>query len=113
MKITGNESNTYILKELGNRLKEIRVNAGITQEEMSERSGLSLSSVRRIENGDNVKIENILNIMRALSLIGNLEVVIPEQIMSPSMNLDVGKKRQRAVSKKKNTNSEWKWGEDK
>lgn len=114
MKITGNESNFLILKELGSRIKDMRIKAGITRDDMCELSGLSISSIKRIENGENVKIETILNVMRVLSVLGNLEIIIPEQVMTPSMQLDEGKKRQRAYSAKvKEKAAEWKWGEDK
>ncbi len=114
MRITGKENNILILKELGNRLKEMRINAGITQAQMCKLSGLSHSTIQRIESGDNVKIETILNVMRTLSILENLEVVIPEQRMSPTMNLDQKKKRQRvSVKKQTKEETEWRWGEDK
>lgn len=114
MRITGKESNTFILKELGTRLRDMRVNAGITQEGMCELTGLSHSSIRRIENGENVKIETILNLLRELSILGNIELLVPEQEMSPSQNYDYGKRKQRAYpSAVKEKDVAWKWGEDK
>ena len=67
MKIYGTESNDYILKEFGKRIQDTRISVTMTQRELAERAGVSLSTMERIENGDNVKIENILNVMRALS----------------------------------------------
>ena len=75
MKIHGTESNDYILKELGKRIQDIRISVAITQRELAERAGVSPSTMERIENGENVKIENILNVMRALSLLNNLDIV--------------------------------------
>ena len=39
-------------KELAQRIKELRNRKGFSQEELSERTGLSLRTVQRIENGE-------------------------------------------------------------
>lgn len=114
MRITGIENNQRIMVELGERLKDNRILMPLTQKEMAERAGVSLRTVERIENGENVKIENILNYLRALNIIQNLEVVIPEQKVMPTDIHDNGKKRSRATSakKQKESNNEWKWGDE-
>ncbi len=38
--------------ELANRIKELRTRKGFSQEELSERTGLSLRTIQRIENGE-------------------------------------------------------------
>lgn len=38
--------------ELTNRIKELRTRRGFSQEELSERTGLSLRTIQRIENGE-------------------------------------------------------------
>ena len=63
MKIYGTESNDYILKELGKRIQDIRISVTITQRELAERAGVSPSTMERIENGENVKIENIMSVI--------------------------------------------------
>jgi transcriptional regulator with XRE-family HTH domain len=39
-------------KELAKRIKELRTRKGFSQEELSEKSGLSLRTIQRIENGE-------------------------------------------------------------
>ncbi len=39
-------------KELAKRIKELRSRKGFSQEELSEKSGLSLRTIQRIENGE-------------------------------------------------------------
>ena len=39
-------------KELAQKIKKLRVRKGFSQEELSERSGLSLRTIQRIENGE-------------------------------------------------------------
>jgi len=38
--------------ELANRMKELRTRKGFSQEELSEKTGLSLRTIQRIENGE-------------------------------------------------------------
>jgi len=38
--------------ELANRIKEFRTRRGVSQEELSEKTGLSLRTIQRIENGE-------------------------------------------------------------
>ena len=38
--------------ELANRIKELRTRKGFSQEELSEKTGLSLRTIQRIENGE-------------------------------------------------------------
>ena len=38
--------------ELARRIKELRNRKGFSQEELSEKSGLSLRTIQRIENGE-------------------------------------------------------------
>ncbi|MGA6158703.1 helix-turn-helix domain-containing protein [Stenotrophomonas sp. NPDC087984] len=39
------------MDELGTLLRPLRVRAGLTQEELSARSGVSISTIRRLETG--------------------------------------------------------------
>ena len=113
MRITGYENNETLLKELGQRIKDARIATNYSQSEMAERSGVALSTLARIERGEGVTIENILNVLRALGVLSNLEVVLPEQTVKPTDIADCKPKRRR-VSKDRNKSakSDWIWGED-
>ena len=63
MRITGYESEWIILKELGNRIKQHRIALNITQAELANRCGISMSTEVRIENGEDSKISNLIKIM--------------------------------------------------
>lgn len=115
MKIFGTESNEQILKELGQRLKDTRIALSYTQKEMADRAGISPKTIERIEGGENVRIENLVNLLRAMNLLQNMEILVPEQTILPTEIFDYGKKRQRVVpAKGKDTvNGTWQWGDDK
>ncbi|HEY6803740.1 MAG TPA: helix-turn-helix transcriptional regulator [Pyrinomonadaceae bacterium] len=54
---------------LGNNLRRIRHEAGISQEELADRANLHRTYVSSIERGErNVSVENIFAIARALSV---------------------------------------------
>ena len=100
MKIKEYDNNDIIRKELGQRLKDIRIGSALRQEDIVRVTGLSASTVNRIEAGAPVNVDNVLSFMRALGLIPNLNACIPEQEVSPLDLVDIGHKRQRASKKK-------------
>lgn len=113
MKLYGTENNEFIMKEVGNRIQSTRIAMSLTQKEMALRAGISARTVERIENGENVKVDNILNILRTLRLLENIDLLISEQEVSPSELYQHRKKRKRATSKqKKEKESDWKWGDE-
>ena len=113
MRITGYENEIVILKELGDRIKEYRITLNITQSELAEKCGISTSTEKRIENGDDVKLSNVIRVMMGLGIAENLDILIPEG--QPSFKAIFEKKptrkRARQVNDKKGTT--WVWGEDK
>ena len=67
------------------------------------------------KDAENVKIENILNVLRALSLLANFDVLVPEQEIVPTIVIERRVKRQRVRHKKANEDKieiEWKWGDE-
>ena len=102
-------------EKIGKFICELRKEKNLTQKELAERSGVSASTMERIEKGENVKIENILNVLRALSLLANFDVLVPEQEIVPTIVIERRVKRQRVRHKKANEDKieiEWKWGDE-
>lgn len=111
MKIQGNENNLYLLKELGNRIKDTRIALSMTRAELAVKSGVSLKTMERIESGENIKIENLLNVLRSLELLKNLDVLVPEQ--ESLFYKETKAKRYRASkSGKVAEDVTWKWGDE-
>lgn len=113
MKITGNESEQLILKEIGERIKQQRIAMNITQAELSEMCGVSLSTEQRIENGVDSKFSNYIKILSALNISANLDILIPEAQRNLKDYFEEKPARQRAKSGKAKSNTGWVWGEDK
>ncbi len=58
-----------IYKETGKRIREIRIQAGITQEKLAELSGVSSNFISQIERGRNkCSLETINNLSKALNV---------------------------------------------
>ena len=59
-------------KNFGKILRDFRVKHKLTQEELSEKLGISLKYISRIENGNNgVKTQTLINYMNILGITPN------------------------------------------
>lgn len=65
-----NISKSDVDKIFGKILRDYRVKAGFTQEELAEKIGISLKYISRIENGNNgVKTQTLIKYMNVLGLL--------------------------------------------
>ena len=103
------------LKDLGHRIERYRLNRNITQAQLAREAGVSKRTVIRVEQGHSVQMANFLRIIAVLGLAEQLELMIPEPLISPIQQLALqGKQRQRASSPKSHENEqqEWRWDDD-
>ena len=82
--------NIYILTdiELGNRIgvkiKTVRLKQNMSQDERADKSGVSISTIKRMEDGEVKTLESLIRILRTL---GKLDIFIPlveEEQLSPN-----------------------------
>jgi transcriptional regulator with XRE-family HTH domain len=84
-------------EQLGERLKQARLNANITQVELAEQAGVSRKIVLNAEKGQ-ATLENFVVLMQALELTEQLNNFLPPQPISPvQLKKLQGKKRRRAT----------------
>ncbi|MCR4775182.1 MAG: helix-turn-helix domain-containing protein, partial [Saccharofermentans sp.] len=96
------------------RLKQFRINYPLTQSELAEKSGVSVRSISRFENGEDISMSKFICILRALDLSERLIEIIPDQSKRPSYYLEQENKRIRASGNRGNSSkSPFVWGEDK
>lgn len=102
--IFDNKSPAAIAEELGNRLKQARLNADITQAELASRTGLNRRTILNAEKGK-VQLTNLVSILVSLNMAEQLNMFLPAQEISPLQLAKLkGRERQRASkSKKKKT----------
>ncbi|MBP5340941.1 MAG: helix-turn-helix transcriptional regulator [Bacteroidales bacterium] len=100
-----------ILRKIGERLKAARLKQNITQQRLAEDSGVSLSSVKKIENGEIRSMDSFVRILRTLGKLEVLQPLVEEEQLSPSEYFELAqrtdlKQRKRAASKRKGTPKE-------
>ena len=92
-------SHVAISLELGQRLKQARLNADITQTELAKRAGLNRRTILNAEKGK-VQLDNFIAILTALGLTDQLNIFLPDQQLSPLQLAKLkGRKRKRASRK--------------
>jgi len=100
------QSPAAIAEELGNRLKQARLNANITQEALAEQAGVSLKVLRGAERG-RAQLESFIAVLAALGLTDQLNHFLPHQPISPVQLVRMqGKARRRASSPSAPSSSE-------
>ena len=71
------------------------------QQELAAESGVGVSTIAKIENGQSVAFSLLVSILRTLGLLENLDLLVPEQKPSPLELLRTqGKQVKRVRSKK-------------
>ena len=91
-----NMSASAIAEELGNRLKQARLNADLTQGEAASRAGLNRKTILNAEKGK-VQLENLVAILVSMGMVSQLNIFLPEQEISPIQLAKLkGQERQRA-----------------
>ena len=106
------KSPAAIAEDLGERLKQARLNANLTQADVAERSGVSRKVLINAEKGK-VQLESLVAIMLSLNLSHHLDTFLAKPSISPLQLAKLqGKQRQRAsghVASKPEESSEWYW----
>lgn len=100
------------ISELGMKIRQCRVNARMTQQELEEKSGVSARSISRLEQGHSVQLDSLIKVLMALGLGQNIELLAPDQTKRPSYYLDSKEKSKSRVRKKSNSGGGFKWGDE-
>ena len=113
--------NIYILTdtELCNRIaakiKAVRLKQNMSQAELADKSGVSISTIKRMEDGE---VKNFESLIRVLRTLGKLDIFVPlveEEQLSPNEYYELANqaskpKRKRAskgYTKENKAESEW------
>ena len=86
-------------RELGRRLRALRVAKELTQVELAERANLSVGAVKHLEAGAGATTATLVKVLRALGALGWLETLAPPP--APFDPLKLLEERQRQASRAK------------
>lgn len=108
-------ADSMILQRIGEKLKKNRLKQNITQKNLSEEANISLSTLKKIENGEISSFDSLLRVIRTLGMLDIFQPLIEEDQLSPNeyfelINSAQKKSRKRAYGKiSKNTQIESEW----
>ena len=77
------KNNNEILLDLGKQIRTARIERNMSQGDLSKHSGVSIHSISNIENGKDFSVDNLISILRSLSLLENLSLLIPSIAPNP------------------------------
>ncbi|MHB1618334.1 MAG: helix-turn-helix domain-containing protein [Metallibacterium sp.] len=69
--------------EIGQRLRAARIRAAMEQTELAEAANISVGTVKNLEGGAGSSLRSLINVLRALQLLGVLDTLPPADMPSP------------------------------
>ena len=95
--ISSGMSDKAILRELGRRLRRKRLEKNLSQARLAKMAGLNRTTVSAFERGTAATVLTLVQILRALDALDELNAALPDPGLSPLQLARLkGKVRQRA-----------------
>ena len=90
-------STPELVRMLGERFKEYRMRCDLTQKEVSEQSGVGLTTIHKFENGTagNLSLSTFILLLKVFGQINYLDDLLPQLPVSPYLMRRNEKKAQR------------------
>ena len=82
---------------LGANLKALRLDRNIDQRTVAERAGISIGSLKNLENGRGSTVRTLVSILRALDRADWLTTIAPVASINPLTHTESVSPRQRAA----------------
>jgi transcriptional regulator with XRE-family HTH domain len=111
-------TNDAVLAELGRRLEYHRLQSNRTQAELADEAQVGRATLQRLERGKSVQSTSLVKVLRALGLLGGLELAVPGSIELPMAELERARRgtrrraRHRATRRQESSERAWTWGEE-
>ena len=102
-----------ILSLLGQRLRQARLGANLTQQALAAQVGVSQKTVRNAEDGQNISLETLILLLGGVGRLNDLEYLLADTGPSPiELARRLGRRRQRASGRRssgKGASDTWQW----
>jgi len=95
-----------IMRQIGSKLKELRIIKGMKQSELSEASGVSVFTISAVENGKTSSMLIMIQLLRALEKLDYLNQFFQQQEISPiayAKLMEKNKRKERVKTSKSQT----------
>ncbi|MGI9628710.1 MAG: helix-turn-helix domain-containing protein [Longimicrobiales bacterium] len=97
MRIRQTTRTPAILKELGQRVERLRLQRNQPLASLAEAAGVGTATLQRFESGKSVNLNTLIQVLRALNRLGDLDNIVPDVEVSPfELSGSRSKPRQRA-----------------
>jgi len=107
------QTNAAIMRQIGSKLKELRIEKNMKQKELAEAAGVSVFTISSIENGKTTSLLTVIQLLRALEHLDYLDSFFQEESISPVAYAKLMKKNKKKERVKSSTSiinskdSEW------
>lgn len=107
-------STEAVQRALGARLAGLRLARNLTQAHLAREAGASVSSIKRLEAGENTSVNTLLRVLAVLGLDGRLLDSLPDPAVRPVERVrHGGRERRRARETQAPPKAtDWAWGDD-
>ncbi len=94
-------SDSELLREIGNRLRQYRVQQNIPMEEVARQAGLSKTTVSKLESGADFRVSSLLRMLRTLNRLDTIDAFLPPPLVSPMTLVEQGNYRPRQRARRR------------
>jgi transcriptional regulator with XRE-family HTH domain len=89
------------LQKTGASIRALRLEANISQAQLSKQAGISESALKNLEGGHGATMTTFIRVLRALRRESWLDTLKPAPVINPLLIARDGSQRQRAPRRKK------------
>ncbi len=108
-------TDTELCDRIAAKIKTVRLKQNMPQAELADKSGVSISTIKRMEDGE---VKNFESLVRVLRTLGKLDIFVPlveEERLSPNeyyeltskANKPKRKRASKGYAKENKEESEW------
>lgn len=76
-------TNEALLQYVGRQMRQMRINAQLSQQQLADRAGVSRSTITQVENGKGIKLEPMVAMLRVLNKLELLNSFETQAMTSP------------------------------